>query len=126
MIPRAAAPTMLSRHQMAKRIHHMGMTLSKEDHDNWHRQAGELSPEKHTALMKRMGITPEEDAEWHRTHQTLHEQRAKDKKAVNPLAVGGAFVEWCVKQGWLAQEGRQYFATKEGARELKGRFEIRV
>ena len=111
---------------MARKIHHMGMTMTKEEHDRWHDQAQELSPAKHAALMKKLGVSPEEDAEWHRTHQTLHEQRAKGKKGVDPFAVGGAFLAWCVKQGWLAQEGKQYFATREGVREMRERFQIKL
>ncbi len=111
---------------MARKIHHMGMNMTKETHDRWHAEAPELPPAKHASLMKKLGVTPEEDAEWHRTHQTLHEQRAAGKKSVNPLEVGSAFLAWCVKQGWLAQEGKQYFVTKGGARELRERFEIKL
>ena len=77
-------------------------------------------------MMKKMGITPEQDAEWHRTHKTLHEQQAQQNRSINPFAAGGAFLGWCVKQGWLVQQGRQYFATKEGARELRQRFDIKL
>jgi len=111
---------------MAKKIRHMGMTLTKEEHDRWHKQARELPPEQHDTLMKKLGITPEQDAEWHRTHRTLDEQRTKGKKSINPFAVGGAFLGWCVQQGWLVQEGKQYFATQEGARELRERFDIKL
>ena len=109
---------------MGRKIHHMGADRTKEEHARWHAEAPELSPAKHASLMKKLGVTPEEDAEWHRTHQTLHEQRAAGRKTVNPLEIGAAFLAWCVKQGWLAQEGKQYFATKEGARELRERFAI--
>ena len=109
-----------------KNIRHMGMTMTKEEHDRWHQENRELAPEAHDALMSKLGITPEEDAEWHRTHKTAHQQRMAGKKSINPFAVGGAFLAWCVKQGWLVQEGHQYFATEEGARELRERFDIKV
>lgn len=50
----------------------------------------------------------------------------KGKKSINPFAVGGGFLAWCVKQGWLIQQDKQYFATKEGARELRERFDIKL
>jgi hypothetical protein len=53
-------------------------------------------------------------------------QRTQGKKSINPFAVGGAFFGWCVQQGWLVQEGKQYFATEEGARELRERFDIKL
>jgi hypothetical protein len=102
------------------------MTLSKEEHERWHREAPELTPKQHDAFMKRLGITKEQDEEWHRTHQTLEEQRGSGTKSVDPFAIGGGFLAWCVKQGWLAQRGKQYFATKEGERELRQRFGIKV
>jgi hypothetical protein len=111
---------------MAKRIRHMGMTLTKEEHERWHKEPRELTPEQHDAWMKKLGVTPEQDAEWHRTHQTAHEQRRKGTKRINPFAVGGAFLDWCIKQGWLVREGREYFATPKGARELHERFDIKL
>ena len=114
---------------MGKRIHHMGMTLTKEAHDRFHREARDVTPEQHDALMKKFGITKEQDEEWHRTHLTPGEHRAKGTTAmrgINPFAVGGGFLSWCVKQGWLIQEGKQYFATKEGERELRERFGIKL
>ena len=114
---------------MGKRIHHMGMTLTKEQHDRFHRESPDLVPEKHDALMKKLGVTKEQDEEWHRTHLTLAEQRAlggKGLKSINPFAVGGGFLSWCVREGWLVQKGVQYFATKEGAHELRERFGITV
>ncbi len=111
---------------MAKRIHHMGMTLSKRSHDELHKSAPELNSKQHEALMKRMGITKEQDEEWHRTHLTLGEQRAVGLKQIDPAAVSAGFVEWCVKQKWFVKRGEQCFASKEGLRELRNRFEIEV
>ena len=111
---------------MAKRIHHMGMTLSKDAHDKFHSGARELSTKQHQALMKRMGVTKEEDEEWHRTHMTLAEQRAAGMKQLDASVIGASFVEWCVKQGWLVRQGKQYLASKDGVRQLRNRFEIAV
>ncbi len=111
---------------MSKRIRHMGMTMTKEEHTRWHKDAPQLTPERHDALMKKLGITKGKDEEWHRTHQTLREQKTKGMTPVNPFAVGGAFLSWCISQGWLVQTGKQYFATKEGERELRERFSITV
>ncbi len=114
---------------MGKRIHHMGMTLTRQQHDRFHQESPTLTPERHAALMKKLGVTREEDEEWHRTHLTLGEQRARaatGMRGINPFAVGGGFLAWCVKQGWLVEQGKQYFATREGARELRERFGIKV
>jgi len=114
---------------MSKRIHHMGMTLDKARHDRFHLDAPALAPEKHDALMKKLGVTREEDEEWHRTHLTLAQQRAleaRSLKPLDPLAAGAGFLAWCVKQGWVVQRRKQYFAGEEGVRELRARFGIEV
>jgi hypothetical protein len=114
---------------MSKRIHHMGMTIGKKEHERFHEEAPSLTPKRHDAMMAKLGITKEQDEEWHRTHLTLDEQRAqagKGIKGINPFAVGGGFLGWCVKQGWLIQRGKQYLATREGVRELRKQFGIQV
>ena len=111
---------------MAKRIHHMGKVITRAEHDDFHQHAPDLSPQQHAALMKRMGISQEQDQEWHRTHLTLREQREQGLMHVEAAAVGGAFVAWCVKQGWLVARGEEHFATKEGMSELRTRFGIAV
>ena len=111
-----------------RKIHHMGMTLTKEEHDRFHKKGGGLNPEQHDALMRRLGVAKEEDEEWHRTHLTLGEQRAlaKGLKPVNAFALGGGFLAWCEQQGWLVQQRKHYYATAEGVRELRARFGIEV
>ena len=109
---------------MAKRIHHMGMIVERDKHDEFHKRAPELSPLQHDALMKRMGITPEEDAEWHKTHLTLGELRAAGLKHVDLCAIGTAFSEFCVRQGWMEHKGKDYLLNKIGVLELRGRFDI--
>jgi len=107
----------------------MGMTLTKEKHNSFHQDSPDLSPKQHQALMKRLGVTREEDEEWHRTHFTLAEQRAMAKtgmKAVDALVLGEKLVGWCEKQGWIARQRGRHFATKEGAGELRERFGIEV
>jgi len=114
---------------MGKRIHHMRMTLTTQEHDRFHREEHEVTPEQHDALMKKLGITREQDEEWHKTHLTLGEQRAEGMKAlrgINPFAVGGGFLSWCAQQGWIDRRGKQYFATREGIQELRVRFGITV
>jgi hypothetical protein len=111
---------------MAKRIHHMGMIIGKADHDEFHGSAPDLEPKQHEALMKRMGITKEQDEAWHRTHLTLGEQRARGLTHIDPPAIGAGFIEWCVKQGWLVRRGKECFASKDGVRELGARFDIIV
>ncbi len=111
---------------MAKRIRHMGMIMGKDEHEDFHKNSPDLNSKQHEALLKRLGVTKEQDATWHRTHLTLGEQRARGLTHVEPAAVGAGFVSWCVKQGWLVQRGKETFASKEGIRELDARFEIVV
>jgi hypothetical protein len=111
---------------MAKRIHHMGMTVSQRDHERFHQSVPELSPKQHASLMKRMGITREQDEEWHRTHLTLAEQRARGLKRVDSGAVGAGLVAWCTAQGWLVQHEKAHFVTEVGVRELSARFGIKL
>jgi hypothetical protein len=47
-------------------------------------------------------------------------------KEIHPLTMGGSFLTWCVDQGWVVHRGKQYFATKEGAQQLRERFRIKV
>jgi hypothetical protein len=74
--------------------------------------------EQNAAPMKRMGITEEQDEEWRRTHLTVAEQRPRGLKQIEPAAPGTGFVTWCVKQGWLVQQGKKHLATKDSRREL--------
>ncbi len=73
--------------------------------------------------MKEMGVSEEEDKEWHKTYEMPRISNQARRKTVNPFAIGGGFLDYCVKQGWVIREGKgrnaTYFATKEGAEELK-------
>ncbi len=44
-------------------------------------------------------------------------------KPVNCFAIGGGFLSYCVRQGWLIQESKgrkaKYYVTKDGREELK-------
>jgi hypothetical protein len=60
------------------------------------------------------------------TRRVCASQRIRGRKAFNPFALGGGFLAWCVKQGWLVQQGKQYFSTKQGQRELWERFGLKV
>lgn len=109
----------------------MGMTLTKEDHEKWHREHPErITSEEHDKLLKRLGVTKKQDEEWHKTHLTPREAAARGSKAINPFAIGGAFLKYCSTQGWLIQRGTgpntTYYLTKEGERELKERFGIAI
>ena len=46
-----------------------------------------------------------------------------ERKPVNPFAVGGGFLVYCVGQGWLVQEGKgrnaKYYVTNEEKKELR-------
>lgn len=145
-----------------KTIRHRGMTMTDEEHEQWHREHKELTPEEHEQLMKHMGISPEEDKKWHEEHGAMtmedhaelsellekkgiskeeqrkwHQQRKNaaeqrgesDTRPLNPFMIGGGFLAYCVKQGWLIQEGKgnktKYFATNKGRQEL-AKFDIHI
>ncbi len=50
-------------------------------------------------------------------------------KPVNPFAIGGGFLDYCIGQEWLIREGKgreaRYFVTETGKEELK-KFGIRI
>jgi hypothetical protein len=103
-----------------RKIKHMGMELTEAEHEQWHREHSELSPEQHAALMRQMGTSEAEDKEWHEKND--NPALAIGSKPVNPFAVGGGFLEYCVKQGWLIRTGTgnrsKYFVTASGRVEL--------
>ncbi len=109
---------------MGKRDHHMEMIVEREKDDEFHRRAPYSDTRQHEALMKRLGLTPEEDAAWHKTQLVLGEQRAKGLKHIDPCTIGIAFSEYCVQQGWMVQRCKEYFVTKEGIGELRSRFDL--
>lgn len=107
-----------------KLVFHMGMTMTEEEHQKWHEEHHEMTPEQHRALMKKMGISEEEDKEWHEIHGPPPKHAdMTEKTPVNPFAIGGDFLNYCVKQGWLIQEGKgrqaKYYVTKEGGAKMK-------
>lgn len=108
-----------------------------------------MTPQKHEALMQKMGVSKEQDEEWRREHglpppvaeadgaargvrefpltPTLSARGGEGvqavRKPVNCFAIGGGFLAYCVRQGWLEQEGAgrsaRYFVTAEGRRRLE-------
>ena len=80
------------------------------------------TPEEHKALLSETGISEQEDREWHKAHG-LSEEDTRGRRTVDPFEVGGAFLEFCVMQGWLIKEGKgrtaKYFVTDEGEKELR-------
>jgi hypothetical protein len=53
------------------------------------------------------------------------------EKTINPFWFGSKFLEYCVKQGWLKQEGSggrgtKWYPTDKGRKELKEKFGIEV
>jgi len=113
-----------------KFIHHMGMTMTEEQHREWHREheGKELTPAEHRKLMRHLGISEEEDRKWHQAQlEPAREGTAGAKppgEPVNPFAVGGGFLAYCVGQGWLIQQGQgrnmKYYVTEAGREALAG------
>jgi len=109
---------------MGIRIRHVSMSLTEEEHEKWHKEQPQMTPEQHETLMKRMGISKEEDERWHDSNRIPQKERNKsEQKAVNPFAIGGGFLSYCVGQGWLMQEGKgrnaKYYVTDVGREELR-------
>ena len=108
---------------MAKKIKHLGMEMTDEEHQKWHDGHREMIPAQHKALVKEMGVGEEEDKKWHEAHNAPHQTESDlGRKSVNPFAIGGGFLDYCIKQGWLIQEGKgrraKYYATEEGENEF--------
>jgi hypothetical protein len=107
-----------------KRTEHMGMIMTEGEHEKWHREHSEMTEDQHEAFLKGMGVSKEEDEAWHKKHRTRPTASERPGRIrVNPFAVGGAFLGYCVKQGWLIQEGKgraaNYYVTEEGESELR-------
>jgi hypothetical protein len=77
-----------------------------------------------------MGITEAEDKRWHGTHKLAQEPgNTPGWGPINPFAIGGGFLDYCVKQGWLIKSGTgrnvRYYVTESGEKALK-KFDIKV
>ena len=105
------------------------LDIGKQEDRKFHRQRGNpprLTSEEHDQLMQRLGIGKDEDEKWHREHGVPQPHtsptKSADRESVNPFAIGGGFLSYCVKQGWIIQEGSgrssRYFVTTEGKRQL--------
>jgi hypothetical protein len=111
-----------------KPIRHLGMTISEQEHQRWHREHGGkgLTPEEHQELMKHLGVSPEEDHRWHQAQPACGDIETAapgpNDTPVNCFAIGGGFLEYCVKQGWLTRQGQgrttKYYVTAAGRQAL--------
>jgi hypothetical protein len=105
------------------------MNITEKEHKKWHRGHPDITQAQHKTLMKAMRVSEEEHKEWHKTHRMPRISNQPGQKVVNPFAVGGGFLIYCVKRWWLIQEGKgrnaKYFATQKGEEELK-KFGIKI
>lgn len=107
-------------------IRHMGMILSEEEHRLWHEthDGQPLTPQEHRRLMKHLGVGEEADRKWHKANGRAPAEAVEppEGEPVNPFAIGGGFLEYCVRQGWLTRQGRgrgtKYYATEAGRQAL--------
>ena len=92
-----------------KVIRHIGMTMT---------------PDEHRKLMEHLGISKEEDEKWHKAQagRPAAPDTGPPGDPVNPFAIGGAFLQYCVGQGWLIQQGTgramKYYVTEMGREAL--------
>ncbi|MCX5643642.1 MAG: hypothetical protein NTZ17_03000 [Phycisphaerae bacterium] len=126
-----------------KVIRHMGMTMTAEEHRRWHQEhAGKrLTAGEHRKLMGHLGVSPEQDRRWHKAQEAGEGESPAEPApegegpqvrnialgspvSVNPFAIGGGFLEYCVKQGWLTRQRRgratKYYVTEAGREALAG------
>ncbi|MBN1505798.1 MAG: hypothetical protein JW955_03075 [Sedimentisphaerales bacterium] len=110
-------------------IRHMGMTLSEEEHRLWHEQhkGKHLTPEEHRKLMEHLGVSDREDRKWHKAKGMLPVETTEplpEGDPVNCFAIGGGFLEYCVRQGWLIRQRQgkatRYYVTEAGREALAG------
>jgi hypothetical protein len=82
----------------------------------------DMSEEEHERFMKKMGISSKEDKEWHEQHDIPLIGSEEDDRSVNPFAIGGGFVNYCVNKGWIVKQGSgrstRYYVTEQGEKEL--------
>ena len=95
-----------------KVIRHLGMTMTDQEHRKWHRERAdrELTPQEHHQLMERLDIRKKEDEKWHQGHDQPcgpEDTHVPQTDPVNPFAIGGRFLTYCVGKGWLIQQGRR-------------------
>jgi len=113
-----------------KVIRHLGMTMTEQEHRRWHQEheGKNLTPEEHEKLLKHLGVSREQDRQWHKAQRMgagkSPTEPGPDGDPANPFAIGGGFLEYCVKQGWLIRQGRgratKYYVTESGRGALAG------
>jgi hypothetical protein len=111
-----------------KPIRHMGMTMTEQEHRRWHQEheGKHLTAEEHRQLMEHLGVSPEQDRQWHKAQEAGESKSgaepAPEGDPVNCFAIGGGFLEYCVQQGWLTRQRRgrttKYYVTKAGREAL--------
>ena len=103
-------------------IRHMGMTMTEAEHRKWHAEhdGKELTETEHRQLMEHLGIGEGEDRRWHEAQSLPEKESSGDP--VNPFAIGGGFLDYCVRQGWLIRQGRgratKYYVMQAGREAL--------
>lgn len=109
---------------MEKKFEHFGMEMTEAEHEKWHKEHREITEQEHRELMEKMGVSEAEDNKWHEEYDVPKSGLKKTAaKLVNPFAIAGGFLDYCIKQGWLIQEGKsrgaKYYVTQEGEKGLK-------
>ncbi len=120
-----------ARKMMAKKIKHMGMDITENEHKQFHKKYGahpKLNSRQHKKMMQNAGISETDDKKWHEEND-VPSKTNKILQPLNPFAVGGGFLAYCAKQGWVIIDGKgrnsRYYITPEGKKELL-KFEIKV
>ena len=118
-----AATLSFRRFKMAKKVKHMGMMLTEAEHDRWQKRPA-LTPAEHRALMKKMGVSKEQDEAWHKEHGPPPISSKKSRRKPRELFCHRRWLPRLLRQAGLADPkgvGRaaRYFAAKEGKKELK-------
>jgi hypothetical protein len=75
--------------------------------------------------IRHMGISSAEDRKWHEAQGAAAnkpDEATPEERSVNCFAIGGGFLDYCVKQGWLIRQkhgkATKYYVTEVGRKAL--------
>ena len=75
--------------------------------------------------IRHKGISGAEDRKWHEAQNAAADrpdEPAPEERSVNCFAIGGGFLDYCVKQGWLIRrrhgKATKYYVTEAGRKVL--------
>lgn len=114
---------------MTKKVKHMGMDITENEHKVWHEKNNKMTPDGHKRFLSKMGITDVENKEWHKRNCDELDKNDSKQKTINPFFIGGGFLQYCIRKGWIIQKDKgkkaKYYVTNDGKKELR-KFDINI